>query len=102
MELGLRQMTITISAPPTISGTDGRRALAAFYGELLGMHVIDEGWLRIAESRESPLQLALDGDGWSDLRPPRWQDPEHPQQMHLDIAVADLDAADHLVAGLGA
>src|SRR6185437_588005 len=28
-----------------------------------------------------------------DPRPPRWPDPTHPQQFHLDLGVEDLDLA---------
>jgi len=34
--------------------------------------------------------------------PPRWPDPEHPQQLHLDIRVDDVDAAEQAVLALGA
>lgn len=102
MGTGIKQMIITIGSPPTLNGKEGRRELAAFYGALLGMEVVGEGWLRIAKSKASTLHLALDGDGWSDERPPRWPDPEFPKQMHLDIAVPDLDAAAERVTELGA
>lgn len=98
----LRQMTVTVGAPAVLDGIEGRRRLAAFYGELLGMQVIREDWLKIAKEPSSPLHLALDGDGWSDRRPPRWPDPEYPQQIHLDLAVPDLDASGALVKALGA
>ena len=29
-----------------------------------------------------------------DLQPPDWPDPDRPQQFHLDIRVADVDAAE--------
>ena len=93
MAFALRQMVITVGAPSSIDGEEGRRVLASFYGELLGMTVVDEGWLRIATSKDSTFQLALDSDGWSDERPPRFGDPEFPQQLHLDIDVPDVDAA---------
>ena len=93
MAHALRQMTVTVGAPPTIEGEEGRQVLARFYGELLGMEVIDEGWLRIATPEERAFQLALDGDGWSDERPPRFGDPDFPQQLHLDIDVPDVEAA---------
>lgn len=98
----LRQMVITVGAPPELGGREGRRALADFYGALLGMQVVEEGWLRIAADGTSPLQLALDGDGWSDQRPPRWRDPDHPQQAHLDLAARDADACAQLARSLGA
>jgi len=37
-----------------------------------------------------------------DHRPPRWPDPAHPQQSHLDFAVTDLEQAHSDVLGLGA
>ncbi|MDX3310964.1 VOC family protein [Streptomyces sp. NPDC054884] len=36
-----------------------------------------------------------------DHRPPRWPDPAHPQQFHLDLGVEDLDRAQERVLGLG-
>lgn len=35
-------------------------------------------------------------------RPPRWPDPDHPQQMHLDVMVDDVEAAAPEVLALGA
>jgi len=97
----LRQMVITVAAPPQLEGREGRKVLAAFYGELLGMEVVDDQWLRIAVDKTSPLQLALDGDGWSDARPPRWRDPEHPQQAHLDLSSRDAAGCARLAVSLG-
>jgi hypothetical protein len=95
---------VTIGSPKTINGKEGRYELAAFYGDLLGMTIANEGWLLIADEDEErrKLYLALDGDGWEEQRPPRWPDPEYPQQLHLDVLVPDLDAAAALVTGMGA
>jgi catechol 2,3-dioxygenase-like lactoylglutathione lyase family enzyme len=76
-------------------------ALAAFYQELLGMQRIqDEGhWVVIGDAPDRPgvaFQLA------PELRPPRWPDPDGPQQMHLDVRVADLAEAEQQVLALGA
>ena len=101
MSTRIKQMIITIGAPESLNGKEGRHELAAFYGALLGMEVVNDGWLLIAKGKESTLRLALDGDGWSDQRPPRWPDPEFPKQMHLDIAVSDLPEAAELVTRLG-
>jgi hypothetical protein len=101
MTHGLQQMTITIGSPSLLDGKEGRRQLAAFYCELLGMEIIRDDWLKIAKDRTSALHFALDSDGWSDQRPPRWPDPEYPQQMHLDLLVRDLDGAGEMVSGLG-
>lgn len=46
---------------------------------------------------EAPLGF---GDGGGE--PPRWPDPAYPQQMHLDVLVRDLDAAEADVIKLGA
>lgn len=109
-------MTITIGSPENLGGSEGRRVLAEFYARLLGMKTFEPyGWLKLAvrppdadyvagrtTDGGSKLQLALDGDGWSDLRPPRWPDPAYPQQMHFDILVPDVEAADDLVLDHGA
>ena len=77
------------------------RALAAFYAEILGMQVTqDDGdWVVIGREpgrRELAFQKA---DPWL---PPRWPDPQHPQQEHLDIRVDDVDEAERAVVALGA
>jgi catechol 2,3-dioxygenase-like lactoylglutathione lyase family enzyme len=74
--------------------------LAAFYAEITGMPVAqDDGdWVE------------LDGGGGPtiafqrapDHRPPAWPDPEHPQQAHLDLQVADLDEGERAVLAVGA
>ncbi len=74
-------------------------ALAGFYSELLGMPVVHEreGWVVISDDRvRIAFQLA------SDLREPRWPDPERPQQMHLDEMVDDIDRAEAQAIALGA
>ena len=98
----LMQFMITVSAPKRLGGKEGRYELAAFYGDLLGMQIVSEGWLKIAKARGNPFELVLDGDGWSDARPPRWGDPHHPQQMHLDIGAPDLAAAGSAAESQGA
>jgi hypothetical protein len=78
------------------------RLLAEFYAALLDMRVIREDWPVIAADETSFPRLAF-GEGPSDLYlPPRWPDPAYPQQVHLDISVRDLRAAEELVLGLGA
>jgi catechol 2,3-dioxygenase-like lactoylglutathione lyase family enzyme len=78
------------------------RALAAFYAELLGMRVIREDWLVIARDGSSFPRLAF-GDGPADAyEPPRWPDPHYPQQLHLDITVRDLEAAETSARRIGA
>jgi hypothetical protein len=77
------------------------RELASFYAELLGMKIIREDWVKIATNADADLQLAF-GDGPGDYQPPRWPDPEYPQQLHLDLFVPDLERADARAIRLGA
>ena len=102
MAVDLIQMTVTVGAPAVLDGREGRWVLADFYCALLGMVVIRQDWLKVAKAPDSPFQLALDGDGWSDQRPPRWGDSEHPQQMHLDVLVPDMGVAGGLAEDMGA
>jgi hypothetical protein len=80
--------------------------LSRFYQWLLG------GVVNRPDSRWSP------GDDWATLhtdggfvlafqrvdnhQPPRWPDPAHPQQFHLDLGVKDLDQAQEDVLNRGA
>jgi catechol 2,3-dioxygenase-like lactoylglutathione lyase family enzyme len=77
------------------------RALAAFYAAVLGMRVNEDGddWVvigRVPGARELAFQRA------PVFVPPRWPDPRHPQQLHLDIRVDDVDEAERAVLALGA
>jgi catechol 2,3-dioxygenase-like lactoylglutathione lyase family enzyme len=77
------------------------RALAAFYAEMLGMTVTEDSgdWVVIGAepgARDLAFQRA------SPWRPPRWPDPEYPQQLHLDIRVSDVESAQAAVLALGA
>src|SRR3954452_25251497 len=77
------------------------RALAALYAQVLGMQVSEdeEDWVvlgRFPGARELAFQRVTT---WV---PPRWPDPRFPQQLHLDIRVDDVDAAERVVLELGA
>lgn len=80
--------------------------LAEFYGALTGGRVnqpdrrwgLDDAWATL--HLDSGLVLGF--QRVADYRPPQWPDPDRPQQVHLDFAVADLDAAQHLVLDNGA
>ena len=74
--------------------------LAAFYGELAGWSrtYADDEWI-----------TTVSDDGWRvcfqlapDHVPPRWPDPAHPQQAHLDLRVPELEAATTRAVDLGA
>lgn len=76
-------------------------ALAAFYGALLGWPTTtdDETWAHVT---------ADDGRGQicfqqvADFQPPQWPGQAVPRQMHLDLSVDDLDAAERQTLALGA
>jgi hypothetical protein len=102
--LGASILNIVFGCSEGTSGNgrreDAPRALASLYAELLGMRILREDWLVIAKDRSSFPRLAFDGP--SDDRAPRWPDPEYPQQIHLDITVENLEAAEELALRLGA
>jgi catechol 2,3-dioxygenase-like lactoylglutathione lyase family enzyme len=77
------------------------RELAGFYCELLGMHVIfDDGdWVAIKTDSDAP---SLAFQKVVDLRPPRWPNPAHPQQFHLDVLVDDIEVAEKRAMAAGA
>ena len=75
--------------------------LAAFYAELLGLSLTweDEDFAVVS------VNSTTSGLGFqraADHQPPRWPEPNHPQQMHLDVMVDDPDLARPLVLALGA
>ncbi|MDO0927394.1 VOC family protein [Streptomyces sp. TG1A-8] len=75
------------------------RALAGFYAGVLGGAVEGEDdWvdLRLPGGRTLAFQRA------PGFVPPKWPAPEDSQQFHLDLEVADLDAAERGVLELGA
>ncbi|MEE2039872.1 VOC family protein [Nocardiopsis sp. CT-R113] len=76
-------------------------ALAGFYSELLGLPLSggDDQWVVIGGGEGQP-RLAF--QRVQDHRPPAWPDPDHPQQMHFDITVDDIEAAEERVLALGA
>jgi hypothetical protein len=77
------------------------RGLAAFYAAMLGMRINEDSadWVVIG-SEPGSRQLAFQRVAhWT---PPDWPDPHRPQQLHLDIRVDDVDAAEREVLALGA
>lgn len=74
-------------------------ALATFYGALLDwpVHTSDEGAEITADYGDSIGFRRVEG-----YIPPDWPMQVVPQQMHLDVLVDDLDAAEAAVIGLGA
>jgi predicted enzyme related to lactoylglutathione lyase len=84
--------------------TPDPHGLAEFYKDLLGWEITykqsleEGGWTTV--SGGGPWKLAFQYA--PDHQPPSWPDPEHPQQLHLDVTVDDMDIAEKQVLELGA
>ncbi|WP_412539799.1 VOC family protein [Longispora sp. K20-0274] len=74
-------------------------ALGGFYAELLDWKVTAsrEDWATVSDGG---VELCF--QQVADFRAPTWPDPASPQQSHLDLMVADLDAGEAKALGLGA
>ncbi len=70
---------------------DIRSRMDNLYAELLGL---ERGRLQ--------RPVLNFGGGRSNTRPPSWPDPDYPQQLHLDLFVADLDASGQVALTGGA
>jgi predicted enzyme related to lactoylglutathione lyase len=76
------------------------KTLAEFYGALLDWKVEqndDDWWSVRAEYGDSLGFQRVDT-----FTPPQWPGQDVPQQMHLDLVVDELDAAEAAVIELGA
>ena len=76
-------------------------ALAEFWSHVLGQPVTyrsDDFCVVSVDDTTSGLAFQLAPDHL----PPRWPDPAHPQQIHLDVMVEDVAAAGPRVVALGA
>lgn len=75
--------------------------LARFYGALLDFEVSvdDDGtWAEVTSDSWPPICVQQ----VEDYHAPSWPGQEHPQQMHIDVVVEDLDVAESAVLELGA
>jgi hypothetical protein len=74
-------------------------AEAQFWSQALDIPIVhrSDDWTTI-EGRGVRLAVQLAPDHV----PPLWPDPTRPQQLHLDIEVDDVDAAEQQVLALGA
>jgi predicted enzyme related to lactoylglutathione lyase len=75
------------------------KALSYFYAELLGKPVTYEadGIAMIGEDGAQPVKFQQ----VEQYNAPRWPDPAYPQQVHLDVTVQDVDAAERAVLDIG-
>jgi predicted enzyme related to lactoylglutathione lyase len=73
--------------------------LATFYGTLLDWKTsISADWADIRADNGNCISFQQ----VADYTPPQWPAQQVPQQMHLDVIVDDLDAAEAAVLDLGA
>lgn len=89
---------------PTLMGVmldvPDAKVATAFYAALLGKAITFEadGMGMVGEDGGQPVLFQQ----VDDYTAPQWPNPEHPQQVHLDVEVPDLDAAEKAVLELGA
>src|SRR5262245_52813467 len=76
------------------------KGLASFYAQVTGWQTgyADDEWIILLtpDERRIAFQLA------PDHVPPRWPDPDYPQQFHLDLTTSDIEAAAARAEELGA
>ena len=74
--------------------------LAQFYGAITGWEMVEAGedWVELGADTGATIAFQL-APGH---RPPVWPGDEHPQQMHIDFDVPDLDEGERAVLALGA
>ena len=91
-----RMRSVVFDCPDT-------RELAEFYRDLLGWEITHagddepDGWMVVSDGT-----YRIDFQRVADYRPPTWPDPAVPQQLHLDLTVENLDAAEANAVRLGA
>ncbi|MEP6295737.1 MAG: VOC family protein [Ilumatobacter sp.] len=74
--------------------------LARFYGTLLEWSIQDdESW---AEIRSADGLQCICFQQVDDYHAPVWPGQSHPQQMHIDVMVEDLETAEQQTIALGA
>jgi catechol-2,3-dioxygenase len=90
---GITVMGVTLDCPDAA-------ALSAFYAELLGKPVTyqGDGMAMIGEDGAHPVLFQQ----VAPYLPPRWPDPAHPQQVHLDVLVEDVEPAEQAALAIGA
>ncbi|MFE4332678.1 VOC family protein [Streptomyces sp. NPDC056831] len=75
--------------------------LAAFYEKLLSLSRLEDTPEFVVLGSTSGTEVVA-FQKVDDYRRPQWSNPEHPQQMHIDVMVPDLDIAEPQVLALGA
>jgi hypothetical protein len=74
--------------------------LAEFYAKVVGGEIADTSpdWVTL----RMPSGARVSFQQVDDYSAPQWPGQEHPQQIHLDVMVTDLDESEPLVLALGA
>lgn len=90
----LTQVVIDTTDPPMLAG---------FYHQLTGWKIdtseVDDGWVQLHRD-DGGVTLAFQRAPGH--RAPDWPEGDHPQQLHLDLEVDDLDAGEERVLAIGA
>ena len=118
--MGIRVANVVFDAPGATLDLYDRSAgpIADLYAELLGArrtsradHHRASGWPGEPDAGDEVDPLVFTDDPsqpnvafeleTATYRAPRWPDPAFPQQVHLDVSVGDLDAAEAVVVAHG-
>lgn len=76
---------------------------AQFYGALLDwiVEIDDDGsWANVRSPEDRMNKIAF--QQVDDFQPPTWPGQQHPQQLHIDVWVDDIAAAEPATLALGA
>jgi len=85
--------------PSIVIDCPDAEALGTFYGTMLDWKSeVKPGWFQI----RADYGQVIDFQQVDDYTPPQWPGQDVPQQMHIDVVVDDLDAAEAEVLALGA
>ena len=84
---------------PDYWGEGDGAPLLGMYRDLLGMAPINIGYQKLVHADGRLPEIGFEYS--PEDAPPRWPDPDHPQQVHLDIEVGDVDEAERVVLAHG-
>jgi catechol 2,3-dioxygenase-like lactoylglutathione lyase family enzyme len=93
---------MTVSVYSVVVDCPDASALADFYSAVTGLERTTDrpDWVVIGGTQHGGWRIAFQQT--DKYLPPRWPDPNAPQQFHLDLLVDDIEAAETMVLKLGA